>query len=119
MIDSPGDEHRGCSKHVENWNKYLRKRVMHQVGYLQELNRDAPSAKHNVTTGLYTFKPWTTDKCKTFNYSVCDIRCGSIIISHNDSVIATLDSCRHSKPQQRMTSEALRVKPILSRSEPS
>ena len=27
----------GCWKHVENWNKHTRKRIMHQVGYLQEL----------------------------------------------------------------------------------
>jgi len=25
-IDSPDDEHRGCSKHVENYNKYIRKK---------------------------------------------------------------------------------------------
>jgi hypothetical protein len=36
----------GCSKHVENWNIY-EKRTMHQVGYLQEMNRDAWSTKQS------------------------------------------------------------------------
>jgi len=74
---------------------------------------------YNFTTGLSTVKPWTTDKGKTFNSSVRDIRNRSIKRSHNDSVIATLDTCQHSKPQQRMIFEALKVKPILSRGEPS
>jgi hypothetical protein len=30
---------RGCSKHVENWNKNIEKRIVRQVGYLQELQR--------------------------------------------------------------------------------
>jgi len=68
---------------------------------------------------LGTVKPWTTDKSKTFNNSVCDIRNRSIIRSHKDSVIATIDTCQHSKPQQRMIVEVLKVKPILSRGEPS
>jgi len=32
---------------IEKWNKYIRKkRIVRQVGYLQELNRDARSTKH-------------------------------------------------------------------------
>jgi hypothetical protein len=30
---------RGCSKHVENWNKQIEKRIVRQVGHLQELKR--------------------------------------------------------------------------------
>jgi len=29
---------RGCSKHVENSNKRIEKRIVRQVGYLQELH---------------------------------------------------------------------------------
>jgi hypothetical protein len=29
---------RGCSKHVENWSKYIEKRIVRQVGYLRELS---------------------------------------------------------------------------------
>jgi hypothetical protein len=73
-----------------------------------------------ASAGFEPANSGTRSNGKTFIYSVCDIRNRSIIIiSHNDSVIATLDSCQHSKPQQRMTSEDLRVKPILSRSESS
>jgi hypothetical protein len=72
-----------------------------------------------VTTGLYTVKRWMAVKGKTFNYSVCDIRNRSIIGSHNDPVIATLDLDPHSLPLQPMISEVLRVKPILSRDGPS
>jgi len=35
-----------CSKRVQNWNKHTRKRTVHKVGYLQEVYRDARSAKH-------------------------------------------------------------------------
>jgi hypothetical protein len=35
---------RGCSEHIENWNKY--KRIVRQVGYLQVLYEDSRSAKH-------------------------------------------------------------------------
>jgi hypothetical protein len=38
-----------CSKHVENWNKHIRKKgIVHQVGYLQELDRDARSSEHKI-----------------------------------------------------------------------
>jgi hypothetical protein len=43
----------GCSKHVENWNKHMRKRIEHQVGYLQELYRDARSAKQNSLPTIF------------------------------------------------------------------
>jgi hypothetical protein len=36
---------RGCSKHVENWNKRKEKGIFRQVGHLQELNRDARSRR--------------------------------------------------------------------------
>ena len=38
-IDSPDDEHIVCSKHVEYRSKHIQKRIVHQVGYLQELIR--------------------------------------------------------------------------------
>jgi hypothetical protein len=31
---------RGCSKHVENWNKHIEKRIVRQVVHLQELLRN-------------------------------------------------------------------------------
>jgi len=34
----------GCSKHIENWNK-LRKRIVRQVGYLQELMHPSSSPR--------------------------------------------------------------------------
>jgi hypothetical protein len=37
---------RGCSKHVENWNKHIEKRIVHQFGHLQELYWDARSTQH-------------------------------------------------------------------------
>ena len=48
-IDYPDDEHRGCSKHVQNWNNYIqKKRNVRQDGYLQDLDRDAQSTKHKI-----------------------------------------------------------------------
>jgi hypothetical protein len=47
-INPPFVEHNGCLKHVENLNKYTRKRIVNQIGYLQELYRDERSAKHKV-----------------------------------------------------------------------
>jgi hypothetical protein len=45
----------GCSKHVENWNKYIRKkRTVRQVGCLQELNRDARSTEHKIIYDVVT-----------------------------------------------------------------
>jgi hypothetical protein len=38
----------GCSKHVENWNKHIEKRIVRQVGHLQELYRDAWSTEHKI-----------------------------------------------------------------------
>jgi hypothetical protein len=72
-----------------------------------------------LPVGFTQLNPGRPKKGKTFNSSECDTRNKSIIRSHNDSVIATLDSCQHSKPHQRMISEALNVKPVLSRGEPS
>ena len=42
-IDSPDDEHRGAGN---MWRIYMEKRIVRQVGYLQELNPDARSTKH-------------------------------------------------------------------------
>jgi ribosomal protein L37E len=36
----------GCSKHVENWNKHIRKKNCASCGYSPELYRDARSEKH-------------------------------------------------------------------------
>jgi len=47
-INSPDDEHRGAGNMLENWNKYTRKRIVSQVGQLQELNRDARSTKYKI-----------------------------------------------------------------------
>jgi hypothetical protein len=45
---------RGCSKHVENWNKHLMKRTVRQVGHLQELHRDAArSTEHEKSDQLF------------------------------------------------------------------
>jgi hypothetical protein len=43
----------GCWKHLENWNKYIEKRIVRQVGYLQELNGDARSTEHNILCRLF------------------------------------------------------------------
>ena len=42
----------GRSKHVENWNRHTRKRIVRKVVYLQELYWDAQSAKnkHSVVS---------------------------------------------------------------------
>ena len=44
-----------CSKHVEIWNKYIGKRIVRQVGCLQELNRDARSTKHKKIGLLFGY----------------------------------------------------------------
>jgi hypothetical protein len=39
----------GCSKHVEDWNKHIRKKYcVRQVGHLPELYQDARSTKHKM-----------------------------------------------------------------------
>jgi hypothetical protein len=50
----------GCSKHVENWNKHIQKKIVRQVGYLQELNRDGRSTKHNI---LQYYRPAVIYSC--------------------------------------------------------
>jgi hypothetical protein len=37
----------GCPKHVENRNKHIWKKIVHQFGYLQRLYRDARSTEHS------------------------------------------------------------------------
>ena len=39
---------------TENWNKHIRKRIVHQVGYLQELYWDARPAKHKINDFLFS-----------------------------------------------------------------
>jgi hypothetical protein len=43
---------RGCLKHAENRNKHTWKRIVHQVGYLQRLYRDARSSEHEINPHL-------------------------------------------------------------------
>jgi hypothetical protein len=38
---------RGCSKHVENWNKHIRKKIVCQVGHLQELYWDGSTVNRS------------------------------------------------------------------------
>ena len=45
-IDSPDDEHRGARNMQRTGINIYKKEIVRQVGYLQELNRDARSAKH-------------------------------------------------------------------------
>jgi len=45
----------GYSKHVENWNKYVWQKIGRQVGYLQELNRDAQLTKHKIHSDNSSF----------------------------------------------------------------
>ena len=44
-INSPDDGRVAAPKHVENRNKHTRKRIVHQVGYLQRSYRDASSTE--------------------------------------------------------------------------
>jgi hypothetical protein len=37
---------RGCSKHIEKWNKCIR--IVSQIGYLHDLYQDVRSAKHKI-----------------------------------------------------------------------
>jgi len=45
-IKSPDDEHRDARNTYRIGINIYEKRIVHQVGYLQKLNRDAQSAKH-------------------------------------------------------------------------
>jgi hypothetical protein len=49
----------GCWKHVENWNKHIRKKIVCQVGYLQGLYRDARSAEHKTWQQIVVYTNWT------------------------------------------------------------
>jgi hypothetical protein len=42
----------GCLKHVEIRNKHVRKKIVHHVGYLQELYRYAWSTEHTIILRL-------------------------------------------------------------------
>jgi len=48
MIDSPDDEHRGALNMYRIEINIYEKKIVHQVGYLRELNRDARSTKHKI-----------------------------------------------------------------------
>ena len=47
-IYSPDDEHRGARNMYRIGINIDEKRIVRQVGYLEELNRDAPSTKHKT-----------------------------------------------------------------------
>jgi hypothetical protein len=47
-IDSPDDEHRGARNMSRIGVNIYKKRIVRQVGYLQELNQDAWSAIHKI-----------------------------------------------------------------------
>jgi hypothetical protein len=52
---------RGCSKHVEDWNKHISKKNLRQVGHLPELYRDARSTEQNFESWcLSTNSLWRT-----------------------------------------------------------
>jgi hypothetical protein len=53
---------RGCSKHVENWNKYIEKRIVRQVFHLKELYRNARSTEHKII-------PRCSTVSRTYNYT--------------------------------------------------
>jgi hypothetical protein len=46
--DSPDDEHKGAPNIERTGINIYEKRTVRQVGYLQELNRDALSIKHKM-----------------------------------------------------------------------
>ena len=48
---------RVCSKRVENWNKRIEKRIVRQVGYLQELYRDTCSAERKILEMVTSLHP--------------------------------------------------------------
>jgi hypothetical protein len=48
---------RGCSKHVQNWSKHTEKRIVRQVGCLQELYRDARSTEHKILHIMLLYRP--------------------------------------------------------------
>jgi len=49
-IQTPGNYPEENIQHVQNWNKYIRKkkRIVRQVCYLRELNRDTRTTKHKI-----------------------------------------------------------------------
>jgi hypothetical protein len=52
---------RGCSKHVENWNKYIEKGTVRQIGHLQEVSVNVGgfnicSSERKITGGIYPHK---------------------------------------------------------------
>jgi hypothetical protein len=59
---------RGCSKHVENWNKYIEKRIVRQVGHIQELYWDTRSTEHKITAmNVVRFSSVTVQYFRTVN----------------------------------------------------
>ena len=47
-INSPDDEHRHARNMLRTGINIHEKRILRQVGYLRELNRDARSTKHGI-----------------------------------------------------------------------
>jgi len=58
-IHSPNDEHRGA-QNMYRIGINIHKKILRQVGYLQELNRDARSTKHNI---LEYYRPAVIYSC--------------------------------------------------------
>ena len=55
-IDPPHDGHRGARNMYRIWINIYEKGIVHQVGYSQELNRDARSTKHKIRVNVgYVF----------------------------------------------------------------
>jgi len=55
----------GCPNHVENRNKHTWKRIVHQVGYLKRLYRDARSTEHKILLRKVRVNISTVQECLT------------------------------------------------------
>jgi hypothetical protein len=53
-----------CSKHVKNSNKHLTEEIMHQVGYLPELYKDAGSKRFKIIDLNFVIISSTVYHCK-------------------------------------------------------
>jgi len=53
-IDSPDDEYRGARNMLRIAINIYGKRIVRQVGYLQELNRDTRSTEHEILLQIVT-----------------------------------------------------------------
>jgi hypothetical protein len=100
---------RGCSKHVENWNKHIEKRTVRQVGHLQELYWDAARSTEHKTLilciydTLYTILPsisrspnqyclllsFPLKELQELAFSPINVTCQAPVIN-SDSIILTI-----------------------------